>query len=56
VNTGTALNADGVRIKGSLKLAGGFRAEGEVRLLGGAKDPRKNNFPFWYCYGRAQMV
>ena len=35
--TGTALNADGVTVKGSLVLATGFRADGEVRLLGGAQ-------------------
>jgi hypothetical protein len=30
--SGTALNADGVTVEGSLKLFHGFRAEGEVRL------------------------
>jgi hypothetical protein len=33
-STGTALNANGVTVKGSLLLAEGFRAEGEVRLQG----------------------
>lgn len=46
--SGTALIADGIRVKGSIALADGFRAEGEVRLrgasIGGVLDCERSAF------------